>query len=357
MDLSRILDVALRLLGIKLDPESIKLFRRVVEANIPAAIYGFIRYGVGDLVRMEACSICQLRCSGCRQSTGSLGAVGYGYLRFEDFRRFVDRYPHFKRIELSNYGEIFLNPDLEEILAYAYSKKIRLTCFNGANFNRIGPEMPQNLVKYRFHSLTISIDGASEETYAIYRKGGSFNAVINNIRALNHFKKTEKSPYPRLRWQFIVFGHNEHELPVARKMAQELDMEFYPRLNHKIAYSPVKNPDFVRATAGLKTASVDEYRHKYRARYQHFCEQLWLSPQINWNGQLLGCCVNHWGSFGNVFTEGLEACLTGEKYRYAKKMLLGLAPQRDDIPCYQCRRYQEMKETRRFLIPFLMHKR
>jgi MoaA/NifB/PqqE/SkfB family radical SAM enzyme len=340
----------------KFDPESLKLFRRVLEMNIPAAIYGFVRYGVGDLVRLEACSLCQLRCPVCLQSTNDMGIVGYGYLRFDDFRRFVDRYPHFKRIELSNFGEIFLNPELEEIISYAYSKKIRLTAFNGVNFNRISRAMLQSLVKYSFHSLTFSIDGASEETYGIYRRGGNFNAVIENIRTLNHFKKVEGSPYPRLRWQFIVFGHNEHELPIAREMARELDMEFYPRLNYRTGYSPVKNPDFVRAAAKIKTVSVVEYSHKYGVKYQHYCEQLWLAPQINWDGQMLGCCVNHWGNFGNVFKDGLEACLTSEKYRYAKKMLLGLAPQRNDIACVQCKRYQIMKETRRFLVPFLAPK-
>jgi hypothetical protein len=39
-----------------------------------------------------------------------------------------------------------------------------------------------------------------------------------------------RSPYPHLRWQFIVFPHNEHELPKARAMAQELGMRFFAKL-------------------------------------------------------------------------------------------------------------------------------
>ncbi len=340
----------------KFDPESLKLIHRVLETHLPSAIFGFLRYGVGDLVRLEASSLCQLKCPACLQSTNQLGVIGHGYLRFEDFRRFVDLYPHFKRIELSNFGEIFLNPELEEILAYAYSKRIRLTAFNGVNFNRVSPVLLKSLVKYRFHSLTISIDGASPETYRIYRQGGDFNAVIENIRALNQLKEVQKSRLPKLRWQFIVFGHNAHELPIAREMAQKLDMQFYPRLNYQTGYSPVQDPDFVRSATGMETVSAIEYRKKYRALYQHYCEQLRVAPQINWDGQLLGCCVNRWGNFGNVFKEGLKACLQSEKYRYAKKMLLGLAAQRDDIPCAQCKRYQAMKENRRYLLPFLKPK-
>jgi Iron-sulfur cluster-binding domain len=52
------------------------------------------------------------------------------------------------------------------------------------------------------------------------------------------------------------------------------------------------------------------------------CQDMWLSPQISWDGKMLGCCVNVWGDYGNVFESSLDECLTSEKYRYAQKMLL-----------------------------------
>ena len=64
--------------------------------------------------------------------------------------------------------------------------------------------------------MKVSVDGASEDTYQIYRKGGSFQEVINNIKKINHYKKIYKSKLPKLKWQFIIFGHNEHELPLAK---------------------------------------------------------------------------------------------------------------------------------------------
>lgn len=39
-----------------------------------------------------------------------------------------------------------------------------------------------------------------------------------------------------------------------------------------------------------------------------------MNPQINWDGKLLGCCLNFWGDFGgNAFEQGLERILTSEK--------------------------------------------
>ncbi|MBW2046266.1 MAG: hypothetical protein JRI96_15530 [Deltaproteobacteria bacterium] len=76
------------------------------------------RADVGNSVRIEASSICQLQCPACSTGNGRMGVVGKGYLKFRDFKKFVDGYPMIKTIELSNYGEIFLNPELKGIIFF-----------------------------------------------------------------------------------------------------------------------------------------------------------------------------------------------------------------------------------------------
>lgn len=77
------------------------------------------------------------------------------------------------------------------------------------------------------------------------------------------------------------------------------------------------------------------------------CGQLWNETQVNWDGRVLGCCVNHWGDFGNAFTEGLAAVLDGERLAYARRMLAGRAPALDDIPCTRCKHYGAVARTGR----------
>ena len=74
--------------------------------------------------------------------------------------------------------------------------------------------------------MTVSLDGASQETYEIYRVGGAFERVINNIKAINAYKKQYKSAVPILLWQFVAFGHNEHEIAKAKTLATRLGMHF-----------------------------------------------------------------------------------------------------------------------------------
>src|SRR4030095_9011737 len=53
------------------------------------------------------------------------------------FRKLLDEHPSVTAVELSNYGEIFLNPELLEILALAHERKVVLTAGNGVNLNHV----------------------------------------------------------------------------------------------------------------------------------------------------------------------------------------------------------------------------
>ena len=305
-------------------------------------------------IRLEASSFCNLRCPLCMTTTGDVHrlAVGGGFLRFDDFRKLLDDNPGLKRIELSNNGEIFLNPALLSMLELAHQRGVKLTAENGVNLNKVRPEVLEGLVKYQFRKLVCSIDGASEETYSIYRVRGKFANVINNIRKINELKQQYRSPFPELTWKFIVFGHNEHELPVAREMARELGMKFRPALNYDPNYSPVRDLEAVRAATGMGAATRDEYEGLYDGELydESICHQLWDVPQINWDGKLLGCCINIWGDFGgNAFRDGLRASLNTEQIVYARAMLLGRAPPREDIPCTTCHMYLKMRKRGRWL--------
>jgi MoaA/NifB/PqqE/SkfB family radical SAM enzyme len=303
-------------------------------------------------IAIEASSFCQLRCPSCPTTSRAIHpAIGSGFLKLNDFRKLIDENPWISDIELSNYGEIFLNPDLLEILKYAHERNIALRAGNGANLNNVKENVLEGLVKYRLRSITCSIDGASNETYKLYRIRGNFDTVIENVKKINHFKCKYNSVYPLLLWQFVVFGHNEHEIPVARKLAQELNMDFYLKLTWDAKFSPIRNKELVRKEIGLDVLTREEYKVKYGIDYMHkICHQLWDRPQINWDGKVLGCCRNFWGDFGgNVFKDGLLYSINNEKMRYARDMLLGKKVAKDDIPCASCELYLAMKAENKWL--------
>ncbi len=320
-----------------------------------------LRYGLKSIaktgilnaaVRLEVSSKCQLLCPLCitglgltrKENTKSQQTVSWGNLRFADFKSFVLKNPQIKTYEISNYGEIFLNKELPEILQFAYQKRLKLIANNGVNLNTLSDEMAEALVKYKFYKLKVSVDGASQETYRIYRKGGDYEKVIANIKKINFYKEKYNSEYPKLKWQFIIFGHNEHELPMARLQARELGMGFKPKLNFRTKKFAVKDAEFVKKESCLGVATLEEYEEKNKKMYSPACMQLWTAPQVNWDGKLLGCCVNNFSDFGNVFEEGLDTLLKSEKYVYTKQMLMGQKPLRDDLPCTHCKRMKTIEK-------------
>lgn len=302
-------------------------------------------------IRLEASSHCQLRCPACPTTTKDIHpVVGSGFLTLAHFKDIVDANPWLKAIELSNYGEIFLNPDLLGMIEYAHARGVTLSAENGVNLNFVRPEVLEGLVKYRFRSLNCSIDGATQETYARYRVRGRLEVVLDHIRTINRFKQAYGSTTPEMTWQFVAFGHNEHEIPAARALAEELGMRFVVKLSWDPDFSPIQDEEALRSLVGA--ASRGEFKARRGVDYmQSICHQLWDLPQINWDGKVLGCCRNFWGDFGpaNAFRDGLLTSINGEKMSYARDMLRGRRPERDDIPCTTCQIYIGMKNDGRWL--------
>jgi hypothetical protein len=69
--------------------------------------------------------------------------------------------------------------------------------------------------------ISVSMDGATQETYAQYRRGGSFELVANNLRRLVGLKQQLGLTFPLIEWRFLRFRHNEHEEALARTLAAE----------------------------------------------------------------------------------------------------------------------------------------
>ncbi len=297
-------------------------------------------------VSIDLSTICQLKCVECSTSKGIThnGIVGKGQFKFNQFVAFIEKNPQIKRIEMSNWGEIFLNKDIASIIKYAYEKNVTLYCGNGTNFNDVEDEVLDFLVKYKVEFLNLSIDGATQETYEKYRVKGNLNKVFKNIERLNYYKEKYKSEYPKLSWQFVIFGHNEHEIPLVKKLCEKYNMVFNPKLNYS-SFSPVIDKDFVRRESGLGVADRQEYKELHHKEYKAPCYHCFSSPQINWNGKILGCSVNKWKTIGDTSQETIEEWEHSEIYKTLIRVLFEGEDCPPNLPCYFCPNYQKIENS------------
>ena len=302
-------------------------------------------------LRVDASTVCQLGCALCVATTGERSMfIGRGHLKPADFERLLDSYPALERVELANWGEALLNPQLPAILECAASRGVATTIDEGANLNDVSDETLEALVVSGVRVLRVAIDGATRESYARYRVGGDLRKVIANVRRINHYKRKHGSRFPHLIMQFICFEHNTHELERALLLARMLDMEPFVKLDVFLSSLPEGLHALVEKHAGYVDREAHRAGESRHYMWKH-CLEMWRSPQVNWDGKLLGCSRNIWGVYaGDVFGGDLLAAVNNERMNYARAMLRGEAPSREDIPCGSCSVYRSMREERRWIV-------
>jgi MoaA/NifB/PqqE/SkfB family radical SAM enzyme len=299
---------------------------------------------------IDPCTQCQLACPGCPNTDlGEPPGMGWGVLQFEHFKQLIDQNPAIKEVEFHCFGEAFLNKALVEMLRYGANRGLSFI-FTSANFNHISEEMITALVECNVREITVAFEGLTQESYAIYRKRGKLSKVLENIKKLNAAKALAKSDSPAVQWLWIVFGHTEHEIPKAKKLAKELNMGFLTKMQWDSSYSPIRDPESLKLELGWDAVNREEYIALHDRDYKHrVCHQLWQAPRINWDGLVLGCCWTQIGFGSNAIDEGYEQAINGDRISYARKMLRGEAPPREDIPCTRCKMYLDLVARERYI--------
>jgi Radical SAM superfamily len=210
---------------------------------------------------IECTAACNISCNQacCAPETGITRTRNAGMLDFELFRRVVDEAgPSLGRIDFFNYGEAFLHKRAIEMCEYIKSRFPTIylyTSTNGLAFNEDGA---RRLVRSGIDEVTFSLDGASQETFAIYRQRGDFEKAIRNLRAAVDEKRRRAQDVPFINWRYILFTHNDsdEEMERARALAQDIGVD---RLCWEITDHP-ENMFSRRFTPG--SADFERIRHE-----------------------------------------------------------------------------------------------
>lgn len=310
-----------------------------------------------SFVKLEACSACNLRCKECymRKNEKNPNIIKPGYLKAKDFESFLIKNPFVKQIELSDSGEIFLNPELGAIIRCATFHNVSLTCNNGCNFNRVSDDILCDMVVFgSFKLIRFSIDGASPETYSKYRVGGDFNKVIQNIKKLNAYKKEYNSETPLMVWQYIIMESNcdIEEIRKAKRLASELNMQILFKKDY-CGFIPENKKEIFDET-GISYDNDNLFNDVEEKAYS--CIDSIMCPQTNYDGKFLFCCFKflYEPLFDlNVFELGLEKVLRDKRVKTLRKLLMGkIKPTKEmykQYPCLYCDEYKKMIKHNRFV--------
>ncbi|MGE5814988.1 MAG: radical SAM protein, partial [Acidobacteriota bacterium] len=189
---------------------------------------------------IECTAACNISCNQacCAPETGITRTRQAGMLDFDVFKRVIDETGHqLVRIDFFNYGETFLHKRAIEMCEYIKSRFPHVYLYTSTNGLAFTEEGARRLVRSRIDEVTFSIDGATPESYAIYRQRGDFRKAIRNLTAAVDEKRQIGADVPQLNWRYILFSHNDsdEEMNLARNMAADIGVD---RLSWEITDHP-----------------------------------------------------------------------------------------------------------------------
>ena len=271
---------------------------------------------------LDTGNLCNLRCPLCPTPTREK-RIPKGQLTYENAKIIIDRFPALLHMNLSCWGEPFLNKDIFRIIRYGADKNIDVLI--ETNLNRFDAANTRKLIESGLSTLQISLDGASHETYKRMRVGGQFDRVMANINLIRDLQTKLGVDRPRILWKMIVHRHNEHEIEKARQMAHELGVDF--TLNEvwvpdKLAdqWVPVAEGAATRAHRDAETGVAEK------------CFSLWQVAMVNFNGDVFPCCSEFTpkDALGNLLETDLKTIWNSPRYRAMRRN------NRGDIKCGPC---------------------
>lgn len=266
---------------------------------------------------IDPLNVCNLRCPLCPTGLGTLGRKS-GKMSLEKFQQIIDQIePYAYLAELYNWGEPYLHPQIFDMISYASRRRISVRM--SSNMNHFSAEMARKTVESGLDALTVSVDGATQETYEKYRRKGNLDTVLGNIRLLVDEKRRQGSRKPFIVFRMLINKYNEHQIEEMRKIAEDLGVDAF---NTGTTFVDTTNPAQVQEwLPTVEELSTYDYSAEKLENVWH-CSDLWESVTINWDGGLAPCCWLHdsKNDMDNVFDRPLKEIWNGDAYISSRRV-------------------------------------
>ena len=220
---------------------------------------------------------CNLHCPYCPTGRGEQSERGRGNISYDLFMHILDDLaPYAYSLELFNWGEPFFNRELPKLIAYATKKGVPTIISSNLSFP-LTEEYVRSVVSAGLTYLAAAVDGADQRSYEIYRRGGNFKLVVENLRTFVRVKRELGSVTPNLTWQYLVFAHNEEQIEDARRLASEIGIDHFA-----VRGGLYDDPTW---------APKGDYPFDYLSVHPNRCTWLWKKAVFHWDGGFASCCM------------------------------------------------------------------
>ncbi len=238
---------------------------------------------------LETAAICNLRCPEC-----AIGCQKTQRLKkLMDLSLFERLLKHYKKsafyCNLYFQGEPFLNPELPAMIRKCkYHRYYTVISTNGHFLNK---ENCIKIIQAGLDKLIISLDGADQQTYQTYRKGGDFHLVTEGIRLLSETRKQLGSKHPFVVIQFLVNKTNEHQVQEIKRLSKDLGANSLEYKSMQI-YSDEGLEKFSTTLKKYNRYRAENNSKSKKSNKKRGCFRLWSHAVFTSEGRMVACCFD-----------------------------------------------------------------
>ncbi len=191
--------------------------RQIVEANLRLgrAEYRLNRSYLRSMPRtlgLVLGNACNIDCPHCYQEKNADNLLRPADIGRQFRRELLSLYPYLSALRVQG-GEALAYSGFRELVDDVASVARRPLLSISTNGTLIDDEWAERMARLPFSSVTISIDGATPETYARLRRGSELRLVLANVARIRRWKQKLDSPHPALDSFFVILRSNFREIP------------------------------------------------------------------------------------------------------------------------------------------------
>lgn len=277
--------------------------------------------GMPVSLSIEPAAICQLHCPECALGSNQL-IRSNKLMDFDLYKKVIDEVePTLLYLLLYFQGEPFLSPTIFDMITYADNKNIyTATSTNGQSIDQT---VASKIVKSGLKKIIISLDGVTQETYETYRVGGNLTKTLKAIEYINAEKIAQKSKFPEIELQMIVFRHNQHEIESFKKIGKKMKVQ---KITIKTAqiYNYAEKIELIPTIKKYSRYKTINGNWELKKKLHNRCLRMWQSAVITTDGELLPCCFdkNADFSYGNLNKYSVKELWNNDKALSFRKKVL-----------------------------------
>lgn len=243
---------------------------------------------VPKVVAIGVTNICNLQCPLCITGLRKQEKTPK-HMDWELFVQIIEKIKDTAEVvQLYKWGESLLHPRIIDMFKYCSQYDLFTELSSNLSLENIDDKL-EAMVKYRLKHLIVSFDGVTQEDYSRYRRGGTLETVINNIKKIKEFKEKYNSEYPKISLQFLKNKFTKNQIEILEENYKNWGADEY--------YTDDMTTIFKDKNKDILTEWFDEDEIKTRKcfdipsfMHEKICPFLYEIMVVEQDGSIPACC-------------------------------------------------------------------